>query len=203
MNDRPVNDKERASAVDRCSAVGVPESYWFIAIVKNNTEFSTLSKLEEKGYEAYVPYQVRTVATPRGGKRKRNCVVIPTMIFIHCTEEERKIIVSFPFINRFMVDRMCSKDSFNKSPIAHIPDEQINKLKFMLWNCDKEVLFEPLSLKVKDEVEVIRGGLKGLIGNVERIDNDVRLYIRIDALGYAGVRINASDVKILKNGQSS
>ncbi len=201
MSDRPIYKDSDASAVDRCSAVGVSnaERFWYIAVVKNNTELSSQSKLEEKGYESYVPIQVRAVESPNGGKRKKTFVVIPTMIFIHCSEEERKNIVAFPYINRFMVDHMGAKDSFNKSPIARIPDNQIQKLKFMLGNSPENVLFEPLTFKVKDEVEVIRGGLKGLIGNIERIDNEVGLYIRIDALGYAGVRINATDVKILRN----
>lgn len=198
MNDRPVNDKDSASAVDRCSAVGVPESYWFIAIVKNNTELSTRSKLEEKGYEAYVPYQNKIVISSSGRKRIKKAVVIPTMVFICCNEQQRMEIVHYPFINRFMVDRTGAKDSFNRSPIARIPTSQIDKLKFMVGNCDEDITIEPFSILPGDEVEVVRGGLKGLVGNVEEINNETRILIRIDALGYAGVKVNAADLKVIK-----
>ncbi len=198
MNEKPVIKTNGASAIDRCSAVGVPETYWFIAVVKNNTEFSTQAKLENMGYEAYVPYQYKTVITPSGRKRSKKVAVIPTIVFIRCTEHQRIDIVQYPFINRFMVDRTRTKDAFNRSPIANIPTAQIEKLKFMVGNCDEDIVIESLSIRLGDEVEVIRGGLRGLVGNVEEINNNVtRILIRIDALGYAGVKINSSDIKVI------
>ncbi len=197
MNVKPVIETSGASAIDRCSAVGVPETHWFIAIVKNNTEFSTQTKLEEKGYETYVPYQNRTTIFSSGRKKNKKAVVIPTTVFIRCTEQQRMDIVHFPFINRFMVDRTGAKDAFNRSPIAKIPTSQIDKLKFMVGNCDEDIVIESLSVRLGDEVEVVRGGLKGLIGNVEEINNETRILIRIDALGYAGVKVNSSDIKII------
>ena len=197
MNEKPVIETSGASAIDRCGAVGVPETYWFIAIVKNNTEFSVQTKLKEKGTEAYVPYQNKTVITPLGRKHVKRTPIIPAIVFIRCSEQQRKNIVQYPFINRFMVDRTGSKDSFNRSPIAKIPTAQIEKLKFMVGNCDKDIVIESLSVCLGDEVEVIRGGLKGLVGNVEEINNETRILIRIDALGYAGVKINSSDIKII------
>lgn len=91
-------------------------------------------------------------------------------------------IVQYPFINRFMVDRTGSKDAFNRFPIAKIPIVQIEKLKFMTGNSDEDIVIESLSIRFGDEVEVIRGGLKGLVGNVEEINNETRILIRIDAL---------------------
>lgn len=197
MNVKPVIETSGASAIDRCSAVGVPETYWFIAIVKNNTELSTQAKLEEKGYEAYVPFQNKTIVSSTGRKKVKKSVVISTTVFIRCTEQQRMTIVHYPFINRFMVDRTGAKDSFNRSPIAKIPTSQIDKLKFMVGNCDEDITIEPFSICLGDEVEVVRGGLKGLIGNVEEINNETRILIRIDALGYAGVKVNAYDLKII------
>lgn len=199
MSNRPIQREGDASAVDRCSAVGMPDAkrFWFIAIVKNNTELSSQSKLKEKGYESYIPIQVRAVESSNGGKRKKTFVVIPTMIFIHCSEEERKNIVALPYINRFMVNRMGARDSFNRFPIAKIPTAQIDKLKFMVGNCNEDITIKPLSIRLGDEVEVIRGGLKGLVGNVEEINNETRIVIRIDAMGYAGVKINSSDIKVI------
>lgn len=197
MNVKPVIETSGASAIDRCNAVGVPETYWFIAVVKNNTEFSTQTKLEDRGYEVYVPYQNKTVITPSGRKRVKKTTIIPTIVFIQCTEQQRMDIVQYPFINRFMVDRTGAKDLFNRFPIAKIPTAQIEKLKFMAGNSDEDIVIESLSIRLGDKVEVIRGGLKGLVGNVEEINNETRILIRIDALGYAGVKINSSDIKVV------
>lgn len=199
MNVKPVIETSGASAIDRCNAVGVPQTHWFIAVVKNNTEFATQEKLSEKGYEAYVPYQNKTVISPSGRKRIKKSAVIPTTVFVRCSESQRMEIVHYPYINRFMVDRTKPKDSFNRAPIAKIPTPQIDKLKFMVGNCDEDIVIESLSVRLGDEVEVIRGGLKGLIGNVEEINNETRILIRIDALGYAGVKIQATNLRIIKS----
>lgn len=203
MNEKPVIETSGASAIDRCSAVGVPKTYWFVAIVKNNTEFSVQTKLKEKGVESFIPYQNKTNITPLGRKRVKRTPIIPTIVFIRCSEQQRKDIVQYPFINRFMTDRTRSKDAFNRSPIAKIPTAQIEKLKFMAGNCDDEIVIESLSVCLGDEVEVIRGCLKGLVGNVEEINNETRILIRIDNLGYAGVRINSSDIKIINSSKNA
>lgn len=39
------------------SAVGVDKRYWFIAIVKNNTEKSAAQKLHKAGYDCFVATQ--------------------------------------------------------------------------------------------------------------------------------------------------
>lgn len=197
MDEKTVIETSGASAIDRCSAVGVPEIHWFIAVVKNNTEFATQEKLDKKGYETYVPFQNKTIITPSGRKRIKKAAVIPTIVFIRCSESQRKEIVQYPFIKRFMVDRTRSKDAFNRSPIVRIPTTQIEKLKFMVGNCNEDIVIGSLSIHLGDEIEVIRGGLKGLVGYVEEINNETRILIRIDALGYAGVKINSSDIKVI------
>lgn len=199
MNVKPVIETSGASAIDRCSAVGVPETHWFIAIVKNNTEFSTQAKLEDKGYETYVPYQNKTIVSSTGRKIIKKSVVIPTTVFIKCSEQQRIDILQYPFINRFLVNRTQAKDSFNRSPVAKIPASQIDKLKFMVGNSDEDITIEPFSIHLGDEVEVIRGGLKGLVGHVEEINYKTRILIRIDALGYAGVKVNSSNIRIINS----
>lgn len=102
-----------------------------------------------------------------------------------------------------MVDRMAPKDAFNRSPVAKIPTAQIDKLKFIVGNCDEAIVIESFSVCLGDEVQVIRGTLKGLVGNVEEINNETRILIRIDALGYAGVKINTSDIKIINSSKNA
>jgi transcription antitermination factor NusG len=66
-----------------------------------------------------------------------------------------------------------------------IPDEQIEKLKFLLHNADAKVSMEE-NLKVGDKVRLVRGPLKGLEGELSYIEeNKPVVAIRINGLGYA------------------
>lgn len=181
----------------RCSAVGVPGAQWYIAIVKNNTELSVQDKLLKRGVETYVPTQLKLVVSPSGRKKDKIQIVIPSIIFVNCTEEQRKDIVGLPYIHRFMINNSGTPDKFNRRPLAIVPSNQIEKLKFMVGNTDELIEFRPIGIKLGDTVEIVRGGLKGLIGNVENTDNATWFLIRIDSLGYASVKINPVNLHVL------
>lgn len=181
----------------RCSAVGVSEPQWFIAIVKNNTELSVRDKLQKRGIESYVPTQLKLIISTSGRKKDKVQVVIPSIIFINCSEEQRKEIVGLPYIHRFMINNSGTPDKFNHRPLAIVPNDQIKKLKFMVGNTDESVEFRPLGVKLGDTVEIVRGGLKGLIGNVENTDNATWFMIRIDTLGYASVKIDPVNLRTI------
>lgn len=182
----------------RCSAVGVSEPQWFIAIVKNNTELSVRDKLQKHGIESYVPTQLKLIILPSGRKKDKVQVVIPSIIFINCSEEQRrKEIVGLPYIHRFMINNSGTPNRFNRRPLAIVPNDQIEKLKFMVGNTDESIEFRPLGVKLGDTVEIVRGGLKGLIGNVENTNNATWFLIRIDTLGYASVKIDPVNLRAI------
>ena len=79
---------------------------------------------------------------------------------------------------------------------AIIPDQQMEHLKFMLHHADTEVNVTDSVLKVGDEVEVIRGSLKGLKGNICYIEeNKPMIGVYMNLLGYVCVMINKNDIK--------
>jgi len=87
-------------------AVGVEKVNWYIAIVGNNTERQCAKRLEVLGYECYVPTQIETRTWRNGTRNTVEKTLIPSYIFIHTTETERKQhIVKFPFIKRFMPNK--------------------------------------------------------------------------------------------------
>lgn len=181
----------------RCSAVGVSAPQWFIAIVKNNTELSVRDKLQKRGIESYVPTQLKLIISPSGRKKDKVQVVIPSIIFINCSEGQRKEIVGLPYIHRFMINNSGTPDRFNRRPLAIVPNDQIEKLKFMVGNTDESIEFRPMGVKLGDTVEIVRGGLKGLIGNVENTDNVPWFLIRIETLGYASVKIDPVNLRAI------
>lgn len=144
-----------------------------------------------------MPTQLKLTISPSGRKKDKVQVVIPSIIFINCSEEQRKEIVELPYIHRFMINNSGTPDKFNRRPLAIVPNDQIKKLKFMVGNTDESVEFRPSGVKLGDTVEIVRGGLKGLIGNVENTDNATCFMIRIDTLGYASVKIDPVNLRAI------
>lgn len=184
-------------------AVGVSSKHWFVAIVNNNTERQCSVKLGKLGYECYIPIQTETRIWRNGRKKDINRIIFPAMIFIHVTEGERKQIVTFPFIKRFMTNGAGKKAEIQKSPIAIIPDEQLETLRFMLDNSDAPVTIESAPMHLGDQVRIIRGKLQGLEGNIIYCkDGSVCIVIQIDLFGCAKIKIDKDYLELSKKSYS-
>lgn len=176
-------------------AVGVSDAKWFIAIVNNRSEKKYAERLSKMGIENYVPVQEELHVWNGGKKVKVERVMIPSKIFIHCTEKDRRDIVKLPFIFRFMTNKAGeSKNSVSK-PLAVVPDYEIEQLKFMLGVSEAKVEFTERFVR-GDKVKVVRGPFKGLMGVVveDAESGTNHLYIDLDFLGSAYVQIDPADV---------
>ena len=142
-------------------AVGVEKANWYVAIVNNRSEKVTAEKLSNEGYEAYVASQEEYRLWRNGKKKKIDRVVIPSMVFLHCTENERRSVVTLPYIYRFLTNKAGNPNKFGR-PVAIIPDKQMYQLKFMLGNSNSPVEFVDRMYAKGDKVRVIRGGLAAL-----------------------------------------
>ncbi len=191
-------DTESVTAAQPCvgDAVGVESSKWFVAIVKNNTEKSVQERLTKSGHETYVATQKVIRVWKNGRKAKVDKVLLPSMVFVKCTEPERKEIVALPFISRFMTNKAGAAKEGMTKPLAVIPQEQIDTLRFMLGQSDVPVNFVDTPYRPHDRVVVVRGNLRGLEGEVVKTtDGKSELIIRVDILGCAQVTINAVDLE--------
>lgn len=176
-------------------AVGVPDARWYAAIVNARHEKSVSGKLDGLGIENYIATQKELHIWKYGKRRMIDRIVIPSIVFVHCTEKERRNLVNLPFIYRFMVNRSSDSGKLGK-PVAVISDAEINKLKFMLGQSDYPVEFLPTIFKVNDNVRVIRGKLAGLEGEIqENSDGTHRLVVSLSLLGGATVFIDPKDVE--------
>ena len=175
------------------SAVGVSESKWFVAIVKNNPERLCQQRLLNIGVKAYVPAQTEIRITAQGKQNEYNRALTLAMIFVYVSEEKRKETANLPHIYRFMVDRTKKNNSGNH-PFAIIPNEQLEKFRFMLCNADSTVYLENAPIKVGDTVRVIKGKMVGLEG--ELIEDYTRKFIAIlvDCLGCAKVTVSLDSI---------
>lgn len=179
-------------------ASGTEKRTWFVAIVNNNTEKASQERLEKLGYECYVATQTVVRIWRNGRKGKVDKVLLPSIVFIKCTERERRDVVTLPFINRFMTNKAAKTTGLTK-PIAVIPQRQIDTLRFMLGQTDVPVSITDAPYKVHDKIVVVRGSLKGLEGEVVRcVDNKSELIVRIDILGCASITIDTLDIERAK-----
>lgn len=188
-------------------AVGVPQRReqsekicWFVAIVNNKAERQCAKRLEKLGYECYVPTQTEVRKWRTGVRNIVERIILPSIVFIHTTERERKQSVAYlSYIKRFMTDRAGAIDAYGKHPVAIIPQDQIDMLRFVLGNADSEVTVEPPPLQLGNKVRVFRGNLTGLEGYVDKMEaSNPKIYIRLNCLGCACVEVDRLSLELIK-----
>lgn len=170
---------------------------WYVAVVNNKSEIKSALKLNDLGYETFVASQSAVRIWRNGRKSKVERIVISSMVFVRCTEIERRQIVSLPFIYRFLPNRAAARDGLN-SPAAVIPDEQMDNLRFMLGHSDSPVSFVERNFVRHERVRVLRGGLAGLEGIVTQVEPGHKtIVIEIDFLGGASVTIDTINLEAI------
>lgn len=196
------------SGVD--GAVGVGSPGWYVAIVNARHEKTASAVLEHMGYETMVAAQPELRVWRNGRRKTVDRIVIPSVVFVRCTERQRREIVALPCILRFMVNRAAYSGSLNK-PAAVIPAAQIARLRFMLGQSDYPVTFEAATFRANDNVRVLRGPLQGLTGTVAAIsaaaaatategaacEPTQTVTVILDHLGCARLTLPARDLELL------
>mgnify|MGYP002444518142 CR=1 FL=1 len=182
MNVSPLSQKEISSFAYGTSDSEARPKHWVAVLVQMNTEKKISEKLNKLGIENYLPIQTETHQWS-DRRKKVERVIIPMVIFLRITKEEEIIVRDFSFIRKFV------KNPGSKELATHIPDKQIQSLKYLLENSDTAVYFTK-HLKIGDTVKIARGPLKGFKGKVFQVNDSTKIVaIRIDCLGYACVKI--------------
>lgn len=162
--------------------------YWIAALVKMNAERKVSVKLSKLGYHNYVPTQT-VIRQWSDRKKKIEKVVIPMVIFVWVDKEEEKSLRRDSGVYK-LISYPGQKEA------AVIPNEQIENLKFMLNKADSEVEFSDTAYEVGDEVEIVRGPLMGLYGELCYAEKGKpMLGVYVNLLGYSYVNVDIKDVK--------
>ena len=166
----------------------VPSKYWVAALVQMNTEKKVSSMLTKLGYDNYVPTQTE-IHQWSDRKKKIDRIVIPMIVFVLVDKAAENDLRKNSYIHK-LISYPGQKEA------AVIPDDQIAKLKFMLCNADSDVEFSDYAYQIGDEVEIVRGPLKGLSGELCYTEKGKpMLGIHIRLLGYSYVNVDVKDVK--------
>ena len=162
--------------------------FWIAALVQMNCEKKVASKLDKLGITNYVPTQ-KEIHQWSDRKKKIERIVIPMVVFVQVDKEIEKSLITYSFIYKF-ISYPGQKET------AIIPDEQIEKLKFMLNNADSIVEVYDSIYEVGEEIEIVRGPLKGFSGELCYFEKGKpKVGICLELLGYACVSVNINDVK--------
>lgn len=162
--------------------------YWVAVLVQMYTEKKVSAKLSKLGITNYVPTQTE-IHQWSDRKKKIEKNVIPMVVFVLVNKEIEKLLITYSFIYKYI------SYPGQKEP-AVIPEEQIEMLKFMLNNANSNVVVSDSVYEVGEEVEIIRGPLKGFSGKLCYLEkNKPKVGIYLDLLGYACVSVNINDLK--------
>ena len=146
---------------------------WIAVYTKPRHEKTVSNELYKKGYEVYLPLLRE--------KRKWS---------------DRKKWIEFPLFKSYLFVKTDIKNSLSVvqsygvvkiikfgEKVGIVQNEIIDSIRLMIEGGYKP---EPLDYFIKgDPVIVKEGPLKGLIGEVVRIDNNERLIVRIDAIQHS------------------
>ena len=152
---------------------------WYVALVRMHHEKKVAERLNKMGIENFVPVQ-QELHQWSDRRKMVESVLLPMMIFVHIDPKERKEVLSFSTVSRYMVLR-------GESSPAVIPDEQMARFRFMLDYSEEAVSMSTTLLARGEKVRVIKGPLTGLVGELVNVDGKSKIAVRLNLLGCACV----------------
>lgn len=180
------NRKGKGSIVNGTNDCEAYPKRWIAALVQVNCEKKTATRLGKVGYETYIPTQ-QEVHQWSDRKKKVDRLIMPMVVFVRATVREEEWLRDQSYIYKLLA--LPGSDEDKKRFATPIPDNQIERLKFLIEKAETEVTFVS-NYKVGDSIRVISGPLQGLEGVVSEADKNSSIVgIQIDGLGYACVKI--------------
>lgn len=163
---------------------------WYALYVRMHHEKRTAERLAQMEVEYYQPVQ-EVVRQWSDRKKKLQMVVIPMMIFVHTDEVNRiKLMQQLPSVTGTLIDRCTHRP-------AIIREDEMERFKFMLDFSEEAVTFTDGPIHPGEKVQVLKGPLKGLTGELIEMHGKTRVSVRIENLGYAAVEIPAGFIERL------
>ena len=146
---------------------------WLVAYVRLHHEKKTAERLTAMNIENFLPVQEEIRQWTYRKKKIRSQVL------------------TLSAISRYMV-------LHGEHTPAVIPDEQMERFKFMLDYSDEAVEMCTAPLAPGELIRVVKGPLKGLEGELVEVDGKAKVVVRLDLLGCAGVDMPVGFVEKIK-----
>lgn len=166
------------------------QKFWFAARTRDKQEFVTRDSLVKLEVEHFFP--TRYVIRQLKDRRKRVEVpVIRNLIFVHATKQD-----ACDISNKYGVQLFYMKDLSTRSMLV-VPDKQMQDF-ICIMDLDPEgIHFDDEPLTVGSRVQVIKGDLCGVEGELASKANRTFVVIRIQGVLTASVKVPKSYLRIL------
>lgn len=161
--------------------------HWHAVFTASRAEKKVKERLEEQRLECFLP--VQTVVRQWTYRKSRVVVpVIAGMIFVRVSRLEQVRVLETKGVVAFLRLRG------GRGP-AVIPDRQMREFRFLLDFSEEAVEMVNEEIEVGDLIQVVKGPLKGLEGELVKFRGVTKVAVRIEMLGCALVDIPASFVE--------
>ena len=178
------------------SQTGVPSEYarqeghdWYVLRATYNRVNAAVEKAKKNGIKTYVPmHYVQKVIV---GKKKRiQQPLLPNFLFIYATREQadgfvKKTIEESTSFIKYYLDKTLPPEANGKNPPLIIPyNAMINFIKATSTGSEhvRIVTAEQCHYKSGDNVRVIAGDFKDVVGKVVRVAGQQRVIVEISGL---------------------
>ncbi|NSW95791.1 MAG: UpxY family transcription antiterminator [Bacteroidales bacterium] len=147
------------------------EPKWYAVYTNPRAEKMVRNRLIEAGIEVFLPLQ-KTYRQWSDRKKLIEKPLLPSYIFVKVTPSLFQKVYQAQGVVRFV--------SFEGQP-ASIPQNQIDNLRLLI-NSDAEIEVTSEHFEKGDNVEVVKGSLAGLTGELIKTGKHNRVIVRIDRL---------------------
>jgi transcription antitermination factor NusG len=149
----------------------VVDHKWYAVYTNPRAEKLVRDRLLETGIEVYLPLQ-KTFRTWSDRKKLVEKPLLTSYVFVK--------VIPLEFSKVYQTSGVVKFVTFEGQP-ASIPQNQIDNLRLLI-NSDAEIEISSEKFERGDNVEVIRGALLGLTGELVKMGNHSRVVVRIDRL---------------------
>lgn len=159
---------------------------WYALYTRSRAEKKLHSLLIEKGIESFLPLR-KTLKQYSDRKKWVEEPLMRSYILVHISEKEYFEVLNTPGAVRYVAF---------EGKAAEIPKTHIVALKNFIENKPGDLTVEMGVLTPGETMEVIRGPLKGVKGEIMEVRGSHRLLLRFDALNLCvHTEVDLRDVK--------
>ena len=180
------NNKPKSAEFPKDSSIAVPDEKWYIGECKPTKE-RAIRKSLEKRYEVYVASMKETKVYASRNRREVERIVIPGKIFIRTTEDN---------LWNILLENSSNREK-GKRVFAYIRDTEMQQLRYVLDNAPNPVMITTQELSLGQKIEIMRGPLIGLKGELARIENTSYIVLKMEMgeRNYVLIEISVQDIR--------
>ena len=164
--------------------------HWYAAYTRINQELTVKKRLDGLKIENYLAMREEVRETSSGRKNVR-VILIPHLIFIRTDQ-----ITAFSLLNEHGLNVVYLKDLETRHLLI-VPDKQMRDFMFVMDLSPESVILNDESFAVGVKVQVVKGDLCGVEGELVSIANRTHVMIRINGILTASIKVPKSYLHIL------